>query len=567
VKPVCRQGKAEECTLSHGYYKDLLNILALVTRSELSLMSAFHFLHHPRGKKAIAKAKDLGHDPYKVVPKVQRARQQHDDLKKKLSKPHFRALFIAVARIFAQQLETDLQVLQRINATDDKDEKWVLTKQLSLVGKWAPTPGGAHDKVTNVASAITLLLLASGALKQPSVDAVAGKEAAARAEDLHALRATFSRHVLSPLRRALALPEPLMSTNKWTDIHYGRVASTAMKTNTAHFITHDPKGFEKYLTDVESGKKSISGATLMPHQLVAEMMEFDQAASHGESVTDPKTKADILASIHKKMADTQLRVIEAQWKTLVGRLRESGALDGALAVCDVSGSMGSIHTKPTKEYTQPVLPAVALSLILAQLAKPPFAGGFITFSEKPEFVTIDLEGELRKNVNKMIKSSWGYSTNLRAVFLDLLLPIAVKHKIKQEEMVKRLFIFSDMQFDEASRTKRSWNSTHDDIVKAYKEAGYEVPEIVYWNLAAQQEKTLRPMPVQADTPGVAMMNGFSPAMLKVFMGEDPAEEEAEWDMLVDEKPAPEAEKTKMDPITIMKKALNKESFSGLVVLD
>jgi hypothetical protein len=341
-----------------------------------------------------------------------------------------------------------------------------------------------------------------------------------------------------------------------------------MKANSERFITHNPEGFEKYLTDVESGTKSISGATLMPHMLVASVMEFDQALRAAASSGDKKTKASMLAQVKAKLAESQLRVFDAQWKTLVGRLRESGALEGALAVCDVSGSMGSIHDKPTKDYTPPVLPAVALSLVLAQLAKPPFAGGFISFSATPQFETVDVDAGLRESVTKMMGADWGMNTDLRAVFLDLLLPIAKKHKIKQDDMVKRLFIFSDMQFDAAY--SGDWQGTHASIETAYKNAGYEVPEIVYWNLAAQDQKTLRPMPVQADTPGVAMMNGFSPAMLKVFMGDEEQAEEAEegWDMVVDEsKPAAEQEKAKMDPITVMKKALNKESFSGLVVLD
>jgi hypothetical protein len=55
-------------------------------------------------------------------------------------------------------------------------------------------------------------------------------------------------------------------------------------------------------------------------------------------------------------------------------------------------------------------------------------------------------------------------------------------------MVKRLFVFSDMQFDE-SLTRNlddgdasEWETTHDRVVKEFKAAGYEVPEIVYWNL-------------------------------------------------------------------------------------
>lgn len=59
------------------------------------------------------------------------------------------------------------------------------------------------------------------------------------------------------------------------------------------------------------------------------------------------------------------------------------------------------------------------------------------------------------------------------------------------------------------------------IEKAYKRAGYEVPQIVYWDLA--NEGTVE---VSAEWKGVAMMNSFSPGMLKVFMGDLEEEEEA-----------------------------------------
>lgn len=55
-------------------------------------------------------------------------------------------------------------------------------------------------------------------------------------------------------------------------------------------------------------------------------------------------------------------------------------------------------------------------------------------------------------------------------------------------MVKRLFVFSDMQFDQSLTSNSGgdslpgWETTHDRVVKEFKAAGYEVPEIVYWNL-------------------------------------------------------------------------------------
>jgi hypothetical protein len=145
-------------------------------------------------------------------------------------------------------------------------------------------------------------------------------------------------------------------------------------------------------------------------------------------------------------------------------------------------------------------------------------------------------------------------------------------------MVKRLFVFSDMQFDAAAangagagRDARDWETNHDAIERVYAEAGYDVPEIVYWNLAGE----LQTVPVEAERKGVALMSGFSPAMMKVFMGEgEEAEDEALDDdtVMVDEqgeeiKPEPARRKQAMTPLSVMMKALGMASYNNLIVLD
>ena len=52
-----------------------------------------------------------------------------------------------------------------------------------------------------------------------------------------------------------------------------------------------------------------------------------------------------------------------------------------------------------------------------------------------------------------------------------------------------------------------------------------MPEIVCWNLASRLET----VPVEAERKGVALMSGFSPAMMKVFTGEDADAEEETMD--------------------------------------
>jgi hypothetical protein len=77
------------------------------------------------------------------------------------------------------------------------------------------------------------------------------------------------------------------------------------------------------------------------------------------------------------------------------------------------------------------------------------------------------------------------------------------------------------------------------------------------------------------------MSGFSPAMMKVFMGEVGEEAEGKDEVLLDDddmvmvdeqgeeiKPEPAARrKQKMTPLSVMMKALGVASYKNLVVLD
>ena len=52
---------------------------------------------------------------------------------------------------------------------------------------------------------------------------------------------------------------------------------------------------------------------------------------------------------------------------------------------------------------------------------------------------------------------------------------------------------------------------HASIVRAYEEAGYPVPHIVFWNLRSTSAK-----PYETISEGVSVMSGYSDAMLKDF---------------------------------------------------
>ncbi|CAL1711833.1 unnamed protein product [Somion occarium] len=602
VKPLCSLHKGKDAA-PHGYWKDLLNLLCLAALDQLGpLNKPSTYLHNympatsrrrwdnysrkSKPKKAVTdllgnkveKAREATNEAKKAEARRKRENvnlRLHQNLLRKLSEPRFRALYILVARLFAAQLAEDVKLLDRIESLSAGEERNELIRQITLVSKWAPTPGRSHDRHTNIASAISQLLQHSYSIGPSRISVVPGQEVPSM--ETHVLRSYYQRWVLTALRKVIAVPEPLMSANRWKEIIYSRVSSQCMKNNMTRFYEHDPEGFEKYMMRVESGSRKISGATLMPHELL-----IDAVACASDSQHVPNPARPTLRDIKKKQADMQLRVIEAQWRTMLDRVREARKMENALAVCDVSGSMGQIWPEYSwsGKSVLPIYPAIALSLVLAQIAKPPFSNAFITFSAHPEFVELDPSAGLVDAFSRIQRADCGMNTNYEAVFLKLLLPLAIKHNVKQEDMIKRLFVFSDMQFDESQKSDYSssnpvdyaegWDTNHDVIERAYRDAGYEVPEIVYWNLGFGSET----IPVQHDRKGVAIMNGFSPAMMKVFMGEeeeaeDVVMEDEQWENIgADGEPEiKEKEKEEFNPLNVMKKALSKASYDGLVVVD
>ncbi|KIO28636.1 hypothetical protein M407DRAFT_179728, partial [Tulasnella calospora MUT 4182] len=589
--------------LSHGYYKDLLNILLLAYSNQLtSPTEKFDALESPRpnhtkqngaaanrrrkqrqaakaekrkeegGKEAYAKetAEKVTDTQAKASRSAEEARlkQASDDHQKLVDKlktdPAFKALYVAVSRIFASSLESDIKVLREVAKTESKEERYRLRRKLTMAAKWAPTLQCSHDRPTNIATGIALAMYSNGAFeglnKQLRIDAGVTEE------DAKLLRGFYRRWIVSPLRKYEEVVEGKMSSGEWNKVIYTQVPSLSFARNKEHFFKHDETRLTSYLQAVMSGKKTISGAALMPHELVYEAIRLTP------------NKKD---SLEAKLAESNMQIISAQWNTLVEKMREEGKLTNCLAICDVSGSMGDINEAKGKknglkqtDRVSPIFPSIGLSLLLAQLASPPFANSFITFSESPQVVTLSATASFVELVREMESSNWGMNTDFDAVFQKLILPMAIKHKIPKEDMVKKLFVFSDMQFDEA-KTTNEWETNHQQVTRAFEEAGYEVPEIVYWNLQGE----IGAKPVTKDTPGVAMLSGFSGNMLKLFMeGADELEkvEEEKPEEKIEEEEKEDGwsevkekkqEKNKISPEEIMDKALYKKSFEGLKVLD
>ncbi|CAL4971017.1 unnamed protein product [Urochloa decumbens] len=372
--------------------------------------------------------------------------------------PTYRFLHDRTAELFAGLLAEDMRKLAAGEVRD-----------LSLAAKWCPSLDSSYDRSTLLCEAVARRLFPKGS--SPELSA-AGDDDLTDEHYAYRARERLRKAALVPLRRALKLPEIFISARAWGSVSYTRVASVAMSNYKELFLKHDAARFNAYLADVKSGKKKIAAGALLPHEIVAASL----------SDTDDGGVADL------------------QWRRMVDDMRALGKLNNCLAVCDVSGSMSGI----------PMDVCVALGLLVSELSDEPWRGRVITFSERPELHRISGE-TLAEKASFVREMDWGTNTDFQAVF-DKLLEVAAGAALAPEKMVRRVLVFSDMEFDQASA--RPWETDYEAIVRKFAEAGYgaAVPEVVFWNL-----RDSKAVPVEAGQNGVALVSGFSKNLLKLFL--------------------------------------------------
>lgn len=397
------------------------------------------------------------------------------------SDPDFRFLYDRVSDHFAECLKNDMKLYESGEVT-----------KISLAAKWCPSIDSSFDRATLICESIARKVFPKTLYTE--------YEGIEDAHYAYRVRDRLRKQVLVPLRKALELPEVYIGANRWDSLPYNRVASVAMKLYKDKFLMHDPERFKKYLEDVKAGKAKIAAGALLPHEIIG-------------SLDDPFDGG---------------QVAELQWKRIVDDLMQKGKLRNCMAICDVSGSM----------HGTPMEVSVALGVLVSELSEEPWKGKLITFSENPELQV--LEGDsLRSRTDFVTEMEWGMNTDFQKVF-DLILQVAVNGNLKPEQMIKRLFVFSDMEFDQASANP--WETDYQVIVSKYKEKGYGsvVPEIVFWNL-----RDSRSTPVLGTQKGVALVSGFSKNILTLFLDNEGI----------------------INPEQVMEAAISGQEYQKLVVLD
>lgn len=279
--------------------------------------------------------------------------------------------------------------------------------------------------------------------------------------------------------------ETQMCANDWDNINFSHVPSQAARIYKKAFTRNTPK-FAEYVEKLVSGDKTVkvNAGAVFPHEVLK----------------------DIVGRYRQAIGKTELDHLTAQWDSLPNYMNDANILP----MVDVSGSMSCPAGKNTDVTCMNV--AVSLGLYLADKNKGVFKDTFLTFSGSPELVT--LKGNIVQKVDQMIKSHWAMSTDLHKAF-DKILSTAVANNVPDSDMPKMVLILSDMQFNQCIE--------HDDsamqmIERKYAQAGYTVPNVVFWNLNASDN-----VPVKSDKSGAALVSGFSPSIMASILGADPTE--------------------------------------------
>ncbi len=274
--------------------------------------------------------------------------------------------------------------------------------------------------------------------------------------------------------------EQYMCSGNWSEINFSHLPSLAHSRYKKAFYKNAEESYKAYVEKLvkKDPTVKINAGAVYPYDVLKGLVS--QRYSKGYNATE-------------------LAVITAQWEALPNYLEDNSVL----ALVDTSGSMSASVGAGTVSC-QDV--AVSLGLYVADKLRGSFKDCFLTFSSNPVLQT--LSGNIVEKVKKMSTAHWEMSTDLHKAF-DLILKTAKNGNVLEEDMPKTLLIMSDMAFNGCVKFD---DTAYEMISRKYDEAGYKIPNVVFWNLRATGNA-----PVNFEKKGVALVSGFSPSILKTVL--------------------------------------------------
>ncbi len=338
-------------------------------------------------------------------------------------------------------------------------------KSISLCAKWIPSEKGTHGYVyKRIVKTYSLFV----------------------GQNMN--YADFRKQVLAPLRKHLDLLETKLCNKDYEQIDYEKVPSVAMNKHSKTpsqkgmkynhhrenaFMRNDKERFMEYKGKVVKGEAKVNVKALFPHEIVEHYYNTNGRSRSGSD-----------------------DLVEGQWKAMIEEMKNIGDLSESLVLADVSNSMAGM----------PMLISYTMGILISSIAKSEvWKNMVLTFETRPQLVKVRGES-LYEKVLSISNAPWGGSTNFMAA-MDLILEMALKYKLAQDDIPKRLIVVSDMQFNVADRGAK--NTSFEVAKKKYENAGYVLPQMVFWNV-----RSTSTVPVMSGIKGVSLVSGYSPNVLK-----------------------------------------------------
>jgi hypothetical protein len=283
------------------------------------------------------------------------------------------------------------------------------------------------------------------------------------------------RKLLSALRAKISLVETKLTEKNYDAIDYSKLPSKAGMLYRGAFFRNDENRYKAFLDSLSKGEVKVIAGTLYPNDIVGKIYR------------------------NYRVSEQDVKLFEGQWQNLPNFIGEKS--ENSLVMADVSGSMTGT----------PMEVSIALAMYIAVRNQGVYKDHFMTFTDTPSMVKIQGTNIVEKVRN--ISARVGYSTNIQKA-LQTILDVAIKNKLSNDEIMKKLYIISDMQFDDYSI---SGTSVHifDEMRKRFKQHGYDFPSIVFWNVNAYGNT-----PMTMNAQGVQLVSGYSPSILTQLLNAD-----------------------------------------------
>jgi len=318
------------------------------------------------------------------------------------------------------------------------------------------------------------------------------KENLRNANDLRKAMMVSPKEYRQILVRNTNVVEQLMCAKRWNEINFSHVPSLASARYQKAFGKNASDAYSAYIRELQkpeaerNPKVKINAGAVYPYDVVKSLSRGNEAVANAQ-----------FDALPNYVGDTKI-----------------------MPMVDVSGSMSTMLAGGMSAMDI----ALSLGLYLSSKTSSDFKDMFITFTSSAKIQV--LKGTLSQKMRQM-SGAVGYDTNLSKAF-DSLLETAKRGNVLPENMPDYLLILSDMQFNDYS-IKGTDATALQMARQKYRDAGYKCPSIIFWNLAARASADQSP--VKMNESGVALVSGFSPAIMASVLGAD-AEEFTPYNMML-----------------------------------